>query len=520
MGSIFSKLSSGLTRTGVSDPSTGQTQFFPSEGEATSAASRLLPSPESVLGPDVLNPNTTMPNLPKVSTPTFRDALISGDRHAMTTKGEIAQLLLGALSGAAAGAAAGAPTNPHVSPGIGPSLAAGFAAPLALRGTLAAQKQQEEMAALDQQLRAAQINSTLAGMTRKQNLSVPGVGLVTIGDDGTPKVSIPVPEKAEADPTLDAQIALAAAQAIKEGRDPSADPIVKQLKDVKTPASKEATNDPEFRLWQEQNPDKPVGEYFKLRYPKQQINVGTGTGNVADTVDTLARGLVDGTLAVSQLGRMGANQKAQIVARAKQIDPRFDMTLYPSRQKVAESFASGKDADAIQSFNTFLLHSKDLSDAVNSLRATSVPLVNKSWLWLRKNSGDPAVASYLAKVEPVALEFMTFLEGNHALTETDKTSAKAILDPSASPAQMQGTIKSLAHTAALRLSQVNKKYRNTMGTDYPELLDSDAAQFLRDTGNDKVLTNPGALKLKGTSGAGASSNSSDPFAQFGGSRIQ
>jgi hypothetical protein len=263
----------------------------------------------------------------------------------------------------------------------------------------------------------------------------------------------------------------------------------------------------EFSVWRQQNPNSPVSDYLKLTHPRSVTNVGSGL--TADEHAGLVQGLVDGTLSVAQLGRMGQGEKLRLVAEAKKLDPSFDMTTYPSRQRVAEDFASGKSADQIQSFNTFLAHAKDLSEAVNDFRQTGSPLINKSYLWLKKNSGDPQVAAYLAKVEPVRQEFQTFLNNNFALTQSDKDSAAKVLDDSLAPSQMQAVIKSMSHTAALRLKEVNKKYRNTMRKDYPGLLDDANAQFLRDTGNSEILGS--------VSGSAASS---DPFAAFGGSKLR
>jgi hypothetical protein len=427
----------------------------------------------------------------------------------LTNKGRVLSLLLTGGLGAAAGMAAGVPSNPHISPGLGPSFEAGAQMPFQMKAQadqlaqqeLEQQKSRAQIAAIPGQqvaqraLVQSEIDKNNATSARKDNYTVPGVGLVD--SDG----KVIVPEPASSDKTLDAQIAKATADAVRAGNDPSKDPAVIQLQDVKTQGAKQPANDPEFRQWQAENPSGKMADWLRLRYPKQQINVGGNDPN--GDVALVAHGLVDGTIGVQALGRMAQGAKLAAIAQAKRLDPNFDMTNFPARQKTANDFASGKSADQIQSFNTFLEHASDLSAATNDFRNTASPLINKPMIWLKKNSGDPAVASYLAKTEPVRTEFASFLQNNHALTESDKTEASKVLDDNYSPAQMQVVLKSMAHTAALRLREVNRRYSNTMHSDYPGLLDPDNAQFLSASGAMSALQGKG-----GTSGNNSGNNSS------------
>jgi hypothetical protein len=520
MGSILGKLTGGLTKTGVTQP-TGTTQYFDTPEEATAAASKQLPSAETILGSDVLHPSSAVPAMPVVTKPSFSEA--QDHPEALTKGGVLASLIFSGAEGAAAGLAASQPINGgRTSPGVGPAMLAGFDVPrrdqerrlMLRREQLDQQKEAAQIAALpgqleqERQLRQSQIDQNKATADRKDNYTIPGVGLVTPDESQPNGFRVLVPEQAK-DQSLDLMIAHASAQAIKEGRDPSSDSLVKQLQAVKDAGQKDPTNDPVYRDWRAQNPNAPIENYLKLVHPREN-----GAGGVpTDDINTLAAGLIDGTLSVQALGRMGAGQKAAVVAHAKRLDPSFDMTTYPARLRVAEDFASGKSADQVMSFNVFLQHSRDLSNAVNDLRASSIPLVNKSLLWLRKNSGDPVVASYLAKVEPVRTEFETFLQGGHALTESDKQAAQKVLDENASPAQMQSVIKSLSHTAALRLKELDRKYSNTMHRSYPGLIDPDNMQFLADTGAASALTGKGQLRLRGT-GATSQPTANDPLGLF------
>jgi hypothetical protein len=183
------------------------------------------------------------------------------------------------------------------------------------------------------------------------------------------------------------------------------------------------------------------------------------------------------------LGSLSCRAKRErYVSLAKQKDPSFNMSTYGLRLKMNESYTSGKQGDQIQSFNTFMQHAADASDVTNEYRQTRSPLINKSLNWMAKNAtGDPGYSKFVAAIEPVRKEFATFLEGGHALTESDKHSAATILSDDSSPAQIQAALKQMAHTGSIRLGSLDDRYKATFGHSYSGLLYPDtvsAAQKL------------------------------------------
>jgi hypothetical protein len=536
-GALIAKLGSNLTNPIVAVP--GQpAQSFPNDALAgkdlaslsaqtmqpgRSTVDGTIGDPTTVAQPPLLNAGETV-GQPDQTTTSFTPAPVSpqptithpswdiNHPEQMTRKGQILDYILqgGIGAGNALAAQSEALTrNPRVNPGIGPAIAAGLATPGMLRQQ--GFEQQAEAARLTQlgqegQIRQAQVDA-IPGQRSLSAAQLADVQSQT--NERNAKATMYNNKPDPAVKSIDELIAGAAAS----DPNPATNSKLAQLMDVKTGMQKQAENDPEFRAWQQQNPNGSIGDYFKVRYPKQQINVGTGDPN---DINTLAQGMVDGTLGGTILSRLPGNVKLAAISAAKKLDPNFDMTNFANRQKVANDFGSGKSADQIQSFNTFLAHAADLSSAVNDFRATKSPLINKPYIWLRKNSGDPAVASYLAKTEPVRMEFETFLNNKHALTESDMQSAKQVLDNNASPAQMQATIKSMTHTAGLRLREVNQRYRNTMHTDYAGLVDPQNAQFLQDSGAMGALGNGG----KSSNANAAQTGSSVPTYDVNGNRVK
>jgi hypothetical protein len=145
-------------------------------------------------------------------------------------------------------------------------------------------------------------------------------------------------------------------------------------------------------------------------------------------------------------------------------------------------FADGKQADQIQSFNQFLGHSQDLSDSIAGLRNSNVTLLNTPLNKLRNMAGRPEVASILPKIEAVRTEYQNFLNNNHALQQPDIKEGRNMLDESKSPAQMEAAVKSFAHTALIRTATANDRYKRTMGTNVPDLLNDDSVRALNTYG--------------------------------------
>lgn len=194
--------------------------------------------------------------------------------------------------------------------------------------------------------------------------------------------------------------------------------------------------------------------------------------------DIVARALASGDpTSIKDVTSMRSDQRLRVFAKAKRINPDFNTTTAKLKADTLEKYTNGKQADQIQSFGTFLGHAADASDVVNNYRTTASPLINKPLNWIRKNvAGDPGYSQFVTALAPVRDEFMTFLQNNHALTESDKKSADIIMSDDSSPAQIQGALKQMSNTAFIRLGELNSRYKRVMGEDFPDLLDEDAVQ--------------------------------------------
>ena len=162
--------------------------------------------------------------------------------------------------------------------------------------------------------------------------------------------------------------------------------------------------------------------------------------------------------------------------------PQYDAQTQIGIKAWRDLAPSGAVGKQVTSYDTFLRHTGDLYDAVSSLNNTNFPYMNKTINWMRNNTGDPRVKSFLAKLDPVKKEFESFLLNNRALYEDDRKDAKSIIDENASPAQMLAVLPSLGHTATARMGATNESFKRATGEDIPNLISPEAQQVIQKLG--------------------------------------
>lgn len=206
-------------------------------------------------------------------------------------------------------------------------------------------------------------------------------------------------------------------------------------------------------------------------------------------IEIAAQSLAKGDLTnLRDIASLRNDQRILIFARAKQLNPNFSTSELQRKIKMEDAFTNGQDGKNLQSFGTFMEHAGELSDAVNDIRLTNTPLINKPINWLRQNAaGDPAIHRLLTAIEPVGKEYETFLLNNRALYEDDRKSIQGILNGSLSPAQMQAALKQVGVTAKDRANEANFRYKKVMGHDLQEPFSPEALAAAKKIGVDLTM---------------------------------
>jgi hypothetical protein len=192
---------------------------------------------------------------------------------------------------------------------------------------------------------------------------------------------------------------------------------------------------------------------------------------------------------LKDIASLRGDQRLQIYDIAKQTAAAAGRTFSVSevdRQiRNEDYYANGKGADSLRSFNTFLEHAGAASDAVNQIRLSAVPVINKPLNWWREHlSGSPELQQLVGSLEPVRKEFEGYLLGGHALHTDDRKAAETILSDNSSPAQIQQALKTMGHTAVARAREENYRYKKLAKHDLQDAFSPEAIEGARKIGTE------------------------------------
>lgn len=225
-------------------------------------------------------------------------------------------------------------------------------------------------------------------------------------------------------------------------------------------------------------------------------------------IHVAAQSLASGDLSgLRDIVSMRGGERLLVFAEAKKLNPNFSTSEIDRKIKMEDDYVNGKTAQNIQSFGTFLEHAGEASDAVSGIRNTSSKFINKPVAWWQENAAsDPEFQAFITSIEPVRKEFEGFLLGGRALYGEDRKSAATILSDQSSPAQVQAALKQMGKTAKDRMTEINFRYKRTMGHDFRDPFSPEAL-----AGAEKIGLH---LDLSAPQGSSSSIFARDPQGQL------
>lgn len=171
--------------------------------------------------------------------------------------------------------------------------------------------------------------------------------------------------------------------------------------------------------------------------------------------------------------------RPKVFAMIKKINPNWNMQEAEAKNNVWKSFTegNGKGQQQVTSFNTLMQHIGQGIDVNDQFRRTNSPYLNQSYNWIAKHAiNDPQVAEFQTAQAPIKSEFLTLLQNNHALTESDKAEGEALVNAADTPARFETVMKTIGATAAVRIKAVNSQWTRMFGNGHnvPGLIDPDS----------------------------------------------
>jgi len=187
------------------------------------------------------------------------------------------------------------------------------------------------------------------------------------------------------------------------------------------------------------------------------------------------------------LGRNNPTNQA-INYWVNKVDPSYDATQFPARNKLRASFTSGKDADNITAINTAIGHLGTLYNAGKQLGNVNLRAYNTFANFLSREFGQSTVKPFQTARIGVSEELAKAFKGGIA-TEGEVKQWQNAIDAADSWPALQSAIQTATEMLASRVAALEDKYMRGMGK-APE-------QPLLSQKSTKVLS-----QMQGTGGAG------------------
>jgi hypothetical protein len=170
----------------------------------------------------------------------------------------------------------------------------------------------------------------------------------------------------------------------------------------------------------------------------------------------------------------------------------------------ADASKTGSFANSVSNANTSLGHMGGALSALDNLKAkhsdifNDTNLANKTLSWFNDKLGtDPDWTRFKVNLNTAATDWQNLLNNQHALTDHDKDIASKVAEPTQPMANSLAAIQEMAHTAAVRIKPLNEKWKQTMGADYPNLIQPDTIKALQKINNPDVLEILGEMQSGG-----------------------
>lgn len=165
-----------------------------------------------------------------------------------------------------------------------------------------------------------------------------------------------------------------------------------------------------------------------------------------------------------------------IMAEVMRLNPDYDANAYGASGKAEKDFATGKQGNAVRSFNVAISHLGTLSTLADALQNGNMRAFNELGNSFATQTGSPAPTNFEAVKHIVGDEIVKAVTGSGGALG-DRDAAAKTLDAANSPAQLKGVVNSYLELMKGQLNGLRDQYKATTGrTDFDDKYLSDAAK--------------------------------------------
>jgi hypothetical protein len=144
------------------------------------------------------------------------------------------------------------------------------------------------------------------------------------------------------------------------------------------------------------------------------------------------------------------------------INPDYDGTQFPSRNKARQAFTTGSQGQQANSMNTAIGHLDQMSDAMKGLDNSDVQVVNQAKQWLGTQFGGAAATNFNTLKVAVSGELASVLKKSGA-TDAEIRNVESTISSKNSPTQLSGYIDTQIPILGSKLSALNYQFHQAMG---------------------------------------------------------
>lgn len=182
--------------------------------------------------------------------------------------------------------------------------------------------------------------------------------------------------------------------------------------------------------------------------------------------------------------------RERILTAAANFDNSYDQRNYSAFAEGLKKFQSGKQGDAVRSFNVGLEHIDQLIELGRALNNGDVPKINELKNWWKKNTGNEAPTNFDGLKTIVGAEIVKAIVGAGGTGEERANAAKTVSGAS-SMAQLEGIARTYSTAMGAQLSGLQRQYEQSTGRkDFDRLLSPHAIKY-RDSHGGSMLPGGG-----------------------------
>ncbi len=175
---------------------------------------------------------------------------------------------------------------------------------------------------------------------------------------------------------------------------------------------------------------------------------------------------------------MAKPQGQALMGEVMKINPGYSAQDYAASQQSLKAFSTGKQGQAVNSFNVALSHLDTLQAAAGALKNGDLVALNKASNFFKQQSGNPAPTNFDGIKQVVGNEIVKAIVGAGGGVEDRKQAAETISKAN-SPAQLNGVIDKYKELMSGQLNGLRQQYEvTTKRKDFGERLSPQAKKLL------------------------------------------